>query len=111
MIKTISKKQIMSSKIENRLSGFSLNPDLADCSNYLEEHPPCEAVGQSEPGLSELIKKELRGIPLKTQVNAINALLLALEQEEYLFQKKIYDRNNFKHWPINIVCKNCFSLN
>lgn len=115
MIKTISKPDYMSSKNDQekinpeRLSGFSLHPD-ADCPGNPEQHPPCEAAGQSKPPLKQLIETELRGIPLGTQVNVIYTLLAKLEREDASFKKKIYG-NNFKYHSADCLYKNCFSSN
>ena len=118
MIKTLPKKQIMSSKIEKLnkeipigVSGFSLAPDLTGCPDYPENTSPLKRSGQSDPLLKTQIENELRGIPLRVQVDALHNLLCLLEEADASFKKKIYDRNNFKHWPADIVCKNCFSLN
>jgi len=118
MIKTLSEPEYMSRENEQyknnpkRLSGFSLNPDLADCPGNPEERPPCETTGQSEPHLPlrEFIQNELRGISLNTQVNAINVLLLRLEKEDASFKKKIYG-NHLEYRPTDCLYKNCFSDN
>ena len=108
----------MSSKIEKLnkeipigVSGFSLAPDLTGCPDYPENTSPLKRSGQSDPLLKTQIENELRGIPLRVQVDALHNLLCLLEEADASFKKKIYDRNNFKHWPADIVCKNCFSLN
>ena len=88
MIKTLSEPDYMSRENEQyknnpkRLSGFSLNPDLADCPGNPEELPPCETTGQSEPSLRELIKNMLKGIPLSIQVDALHNLLAKLEKKK-----------------------------
>ena len=96
MIKTISKKQIMSSKIEKLdkeipigLSGFSLAPGFTGCSDFPEKTSPLRQSGQSDPFLKTQIENELRGIPLRVQVDALHNLLCLLEEEDASYLKKI----------------------
>ena len=96
MIKTISKPEFMSSKIETLdkeipigVSGFSLDPDLTGCPDYPENTSPLKRSGQSDPFLNTQIENELRGIPLRVQVDALHNLLCLLEEEDASYLKKI----------------------
>ena len=52
------------------------------------------------------IENELRGIPLPTQVDVLQNLLLLLEQEDASFRDKMYGNNN-EHSAFNSIPGNC----
>ena len=83
LIVTLKHKQNMSSKIQNipGLSGFSLDPDFTDCPTSWQSGPPSS--------LRYRIEKELVGVPLHVQKDALQHLLHLLGEENASHQKKI----------------------
>ena len=66
----------MSSKIQNipGLLGFSLDPSFTDCHTSGQSGPPSS--------LRYRIEKELVGVPLRVQQDALNHLLQLLGEED-----------------------------
>ena len=84
LIITLKLKQNMSSPINNTpsgLSGFSLDPDFTGCLERGQSGPPSS--------LRYRVEKELVGVPLHVQKDALQHLLHLLGEENASHQKKI----------------------
>ena len=101
------KKNKLDKKIPIGVSGFSLAPGFTGCSDFPEKTSPRKQSGQSDPPLKTKIENELRGIPLPTQVDALQNLLLLLEQEDASFQNKMYGNHNNEHSAVSSIPSNC----
>ncbi len=101
------KKSKLDKKIPIGLSGFSLLPGFTGCSDFPEKTSPSKQSGQSDPPLKTKIENELRGIPLPTQVDALQNLLLLLEQEDASFRDKMYGNHNHEHSAVSSIPSNC----
>ena len=100
------KKEKIESKFPIVVSGFSLAPGFTGCSDFPEKTSPRKQSGQSDPFLKTKIENELRGIPLPTQVDVLQNLLLLLEQEDASFQKKMYGNHNNEHSAFYSISSN-----